>query len=218
MGPGFSYFYQPNCTSANLDNQSTLGSSFGGIILGFGIGLLFSGKFFHREELDSIQILNKYTPFHWASNGLCGWRYCGDWLYCLWFRYSHVFHYRPDFHYLCCHQYDDGRSRFLSESHDYSSKQEQIKEFITTVLDRGVTEFPIIGGYTGKESRLLMVTISGQNIPHWKRKTKIGRNGLLSLWCRPAKSEAEVSVCTNGIKWMMISWFQCSCIEKIAPF
>ena len=46
-----------------------------------------------------------------------------------------------------------------------SSKQEQIKEFITTVLDRGVTEFPIIGGYTGKESRLLMVTISRPEYP-----------------------------------------------------
>lgn len=32
-------------------------------------------------------------------------------------------------------------------------------------LDRGVTEFPIIGGYTGKESRLLMVTISQPEYP-----------------------------------------------------
>ena len=82
-----------------LTTNPLLAALFGGIILGFGIGLVFQGNYSSRN----LMII--------------------------------------------------------------SSKQEQIKEFITTVLDRGVTEFPIIGGYTGKESRLLMVTISRPEYP-----------------------------------------------------
>ncbi len=41
-----------------------------------------------------------------------------------------------------------------------SRYHEEIKEYITTVVDRGVTEFPVVGGFTGNEQRMLMTTVS----------------------------------------------------------
>lgn len=41
-----------------------------------------------------------------------------------------------------------------------SQKSEEIKDYITKVADRGVTELPIIGGFTGVDKRMLMTTIS----------------------------------------------------------
>ena len=41
-----------------------------------------------------------------------------------------------------------------------SQKYKEIKSYITTEVDRGVTELPVIGGYTGSEKRMLMTTVS----------------------------------------------------------
>lgn len=83
-GLDFSYFYQPNCTPANLDNQSTLGSSFWRNHSWFWDWSRFSGKFFHRRNWDSDSNPQQiHSPSIGPLNGLGGWRYCGDWLYCL---------------------------------------------------------------------------------------------------------------------------------------
>ncbi|MDY4760763.1 YitT family protein [Streptococcus thoraltensis] len=42
-----------------------------------------------------------------------------------------------------------------------SQKHQEIKTYINTVADRGVTEIPVKGGYSGTEQTMLMTTISG---------------------------------------------------------
>ena len=148
-----------------LTTNPLLAALFGGIILGFGIGLVFQGNSSTGGTGILIQILNKYTPLplgllmalvDGVIVGIGFIAFDSDTV-----MYSIIA--------LISITYvvntmmagaDSSRNLMI-----ISSKQEQIKEFITTVLDRGVTEFPIIGGYTGKESRLLMVTISRPEYP-----------------------------------------------------
>ena len=47
-----------------------------------------------------------------------------------------------------------------------SKDYQKVKEHIRQTVDRGVTELPIIGGYTGKENHMLMTTVS---IPEFQK-------------------------------------------------
>ena len=148
-----------------LTTNPLLAALFGGIILGFGIGLVFQGNSSTGVTGILIQILNKYTPLplgllmalvDGVIVGIGFIAFDSDTvMYSIIALISITYVVN-----MMMAGADSSRNLMI-----ISSKQEQIKEFITTVLDRGVTEFPIIGGYTGKESRLLMVTISRPEYP-----------------------------------------------------
>ena len=148
-----------------LTTNPLLAALFGGIILGFGIGLVFQGNSSTGGTGILIQILNKYTPLPLGLLmalvdglivGIGFIAFDSDTvMYSIIALISITYVVN-----MMMAGADSSRNLMI-----ISSKQEQIKEFITTVLDRGVTEFPIIGGYTGKESRLLMVTISRPEYP-----------------------------------------------------
>ena len=148
-----------------ITTNPLLAALFGGIILGFGIGLVFQGNSSTGGIGILIQILNKYTPLplgllmalvDGGSVGIGFIAFDSDTvMYSIIALISITYVVN-----MMMAGADSSRNLMI-----ISSKQEQIKEFITTVLDRGVTEFPIIGGYTGKESRLLMVTISRPEYP-----------------------------------------------------
>ena len=50
-----------------------------------------------------------------------------------------------------------------------SQHYDVIKQHITKITDRGVTEFPIIGGFTGHDKRLLMTVVSSQELASLQR-------------------------------------------------
>lgn len=51
-----------------------------------------------------------------------------------------------------------------------SRKQEQIKEKITSIIERGVTEIPITGGFTGQQRHMIMTTLSTNEIPRLQKE------------------------------------------------
>ena len=46
-----------------------------------------------------------------------------------------------------------------------SQKNSQIREYITQTADRGVTQIPILGGYSDKENTMIMTTVSTREFP-----------------------------------------------------
>lgn len=144
----------------NLTTNPLLAAIFGGIILGFGLGLVFQGKSSTGGTGILIQILNKYTPLPLGIlMGIVDGVVVG----------IGVIAFDPDtvmysIIALICITYvvnmmmagaDSSRNLMI-----ISQKYETIRDYITNVADRGVTELPVLGGYTGKEKRMLMTTIS----------------------------------------------------------
>lgn len=144
----------------NLTNNPLLAAIFGGIILGFGLGLVFQGNSSTGGTGIVIQILNKYTPLPLGVlmaiiDGLVvaiGF---------IAFDSDTVMHsiialisitYVVN---MMMAGSDSSRNLMV-----ISQKHQEIKDYITKVADRGVTELPVLGGYTGKEKRMLMTTVS----------------------------------------------------------
>lgn len=143
-----------------LTHNPLLAAIFGGAILGFGLGMVFLGNSSTGGTGIIVQILNKYTPVPLGiliglTDGiivLIGFvAFDPDTV-----MYSIIA--------LLCITYitnlmmtgsDSSRNMLI-----ISRKHAAIKEYITTVADRGVTELPVVGGYTGSEKRMLMTTVS----------------------------------------------------------
>lgn len=144
----------------NLTDNPLLAAIFGGIILGFGLGLVFLGNSSTGGTGILVQILNKYTPIPLGilmaiidgfivGIGLLAFdadtvMYSIIALICI----TYVIN-------LMMAGSDSSRNLMI-----ISKEHQAIKEYITKVADRGVTELPVLGGYTGLEKRMLMITIS----------------------------------------------------------
>lgn len=50
-----------------------------------------------------------------------------------------------------------------------SPKNDLIKHYISTKADRGVTEIPVTGGYSGENHTMLMTTVSRQEVPRLEK-------------------------------------------------
>ncbi|TCD45476.1 YitT family protein [Streptococcus sp. X16XC17] len=141
-----------------------LAAIFGGVILGFGIGLVFLGNSSTGGTGIVVQILNKYTPI---SLGILIGIIDGIIVVIGFVAFD------PDtvmysIIALLCITYitnlmmagsDSSRNMLI-----ISKKHVAIKEYITKIADRGVTELPVVGGYTGSEKRMLMTTVSRQEV------------------------------------------------------
>lgn len=143
----------------NVTDNTFLAALFGGIILGFGLGLVFMGNSSTGGTGILIQLLHKYTPLSLGITmtlidgvvvGLGFLAFDADLT-----MYSIIALLTITFIV----------NRMLSGSDSLrtlmiiSNQHAQIKDYITTTADRGVTELPIIGGYTGEEKRMLMTTV-----------------------------------------------------------
>lgn len=144
----------------NLTDNPLLAAIFGGIILGFGLGLIFLGKSSTGGTGILIQLVHKYTPLPLGVTmaivdglivGVGFVAFDPDTV-----MYSIIA--------LITITYIVNRMMSGTESLRnvmiISQKSKEIKDYITKVADRGVTEFPIIGGFTGVEKRMLMTTTS----------------------------------------------------------
>ena len=62
-----------------------------------------------------------------------------------------------------------------------SPKNDLIKNYISTEADRGVTEIPVTGGFSGDHQTMLMTTVSRQEVPRLEKIFKKSMKLPLSL-------------------------------------
>ncbi len=153
-----------------LTHNPLLAAIFGGIVLGFGLGLVFLGNSSTGGTGIIVQVLNKYTPIPLSLligivDGL---------IVALGFVAFNPDTVMYSILSLVCITYiinlmmagtDSLRNIMV-----ISKKHADIKQYITTEADRGVTELPILGGYTGHENRMLMTTVSRPELQHIEQK------------------------------------------------
>lgn len=68
-----------------------------------------------------------------------------------------------------------------------SPKNDLIKNYISMEADRGVTEIPVTGGFSGEQQTMLMTTVSRQEVPRLEKIFKKSTKQPLSLLCLPHK-------------------------------
>lgn len=153
----------------DLTTDPFLASVFGGCIIGLGLGLVFLGNSSTGGTGIITQILHKYTPLSLGmtmividgvvvATGLIAFNVNSV-------MYSIIA--------LGCISYVvntvvtgfNTSKNVMIISHRYDA----IKKHITKITDRGVTEFPVLGGFTGKEKRLLMTVITSQELARLQR-------------------------------------------------
>ncbi len=156
----FPIFISLTSSFPTFTNTPLLAALFGGIILGFGLGLVFLGNSSTGGTGIVVQILNKYTPLPLGLLiilvdgiivGIGFIAFDADTvLYSIIALLSITYVVN-----MMMTGADSSRNLMV-----ISQQHELIKEYITKVADRGVTELPILGGYTGKEKRMLMTAVS----------------------------------------------------------
>lgn len=156
----FPIFISLTSSLPTFTNTPLLAALFGGIILGFGLGLVFLGNSSTGGTGIVVQILNKYTPLPLGLLiilvdgiivGIGFIAFDADTvLYSIIALLSITYVVN-----MMMTGADSSRNLMV-----ISQQHELIKEYITKVADRGVTELPILGGYTGKEKRMLMTAVS----------------------------------------------------------
>lgn len=156
----FPIFISLTSSLPTFTNTPLLAALFGGIILGFGLGLVFLGNSSTGGTGIVVQILNKYTPLPLGLLiilvdgiivGIGFIAFDADTvLYSIIALLSITYVVN-----MMMTGADSSRNLMV-----ISQEHELIKEYITKVADRGVTELPILGGYTGKEKRMLMTAVS----------------------------------------------------------
>lgn len=153
----------------DLTKDPFLASLFGGCIIGLGLGLVFLGNSSTGGTGIITQILHKYTPLSLGmtmilidgivvATGLIAFNTDSV-------MYSIIS--------LCCISYvvntvvtgfNTAKNIMIISNH-----YNDIKKHITKITDRGVTEFPVLGGFTGHEKRLLMTVVSSQELARLQR-------------------------------------------------
>ncbi|MDO5078002.1 MAG: YitT family protein [Streptococcus minor] len=156
----FPIFISLTSSLPTFTNTPLLAALFGGIVLGFGLGLVFLGNSSTGGTGIVVQILNKYTPLPLGLLiilvdgiivGIGFIAFDADTvLYSIIALLSITYVVN-----MMMTGADSSRNLMV-----ISQQHELIKEYITKVADRGVTELPILGGYTGKEKRMLMTAVS----------------------------------------------------------
>ena len=144
----------------NLTNNPLLASIFGSIILGFGLGLVFLGNSSTGGTGILIQFIHKYTPLSIGMTmvvidglivGLGFIVFDSDTV-----MYSIIALITITYIVNRMMSGTDSLRNVLIISQKYT----EIKEYITNIADRGVTELPVVGGFTGADKRMLMTIIS----------------------------------------------------------
>lgn len=153
----------------SMTNNPLLAAIFGGIIIGFGLGLVFLGNSSTGGTGIPIQILHKYTPLSLGTTMVIidGMVVATGFLA-----------FNPDsvMHSIIALGFISYMVNIVITGANSSKnvmivsrKQEAVKKYITKTLYRGLTEFPVLGGFTGQEKRLLMTVVSNQELAKLQR-------------------------------------------------
>ena len=154
-----------------ITHNPLLAAIFGGIILGSGLGLVFYGDSSTGGTGIITQILHKYTPLPLSvvlliTDGtivaISAIAFPPDTV-----MYSII-------SLVVVSLTIDLMMTGLNSSRNVliiSQKNSQIREYITQTADRGVTQIPILGGYSDKENTMIMTTVSTREFP--KLQTEI---------------------------------------------
>ncbi|OCS91676.1 YitT family protein [Caryophanon latum] len=136
-----------------------LGAIFGGIVVGFGIGLVFKGKASTGGTDLLAQIITKYTGLTLGTSVLLI-----DGVIAL--SAALVFDIEKGLYaiiglYVTTKTIDVIQLGFSQSKMVYiiSNQEDELRDTIYAQIDRGVTKVPAIGGYTKKERSMLIVVV-----------------------------------------------------------
>lgn len=136
-----------------------LGAIFGGIVVGFGIGLVFKGKASTGGTDLLAQIITKYTGLTLGTSVLLI-----DGVIAV--SAAVVFDIEKGLYaiiglYVTTKTIDVIQLGFSQSKMVYiiSNKEDELRDTIYAQIDRGVTKVPAIGGYTKKERSMLIVVV-----------------------------------------------------------
>ncbi|MEE1130677.1 MAG: YitT family protein [Caryophanon sp.] len=136
-----------------------LGAIFGGIVVGFGIGLVFKGKASTGGTDLLAQIITKYTGLTLGTSVLLI-----DGVIAV--SAALVFDIEKGLYaiiglYVTTKTIDVIQLGFSQSKMVYiiSDKEDELRDTIYAQIDRGVTKVPAIGGYTKKERSMLIVVV-----------------------------------------------------------
>lgn len=154
----------------SITENPLLAAIFGGIICGFGLGLVFLGNSSTGGTGIITQILHKYTPLPLAvsmtivdgfSVAMGLFAFDADTV-----MYSIIALIIIGY-VVNIMQIGVNSSRNLMI---ISHLNQEIKAYISQKADRGVTEIPVIGGFTGQQKTMLMTTVSRQEVPRLEKE------------------------------------------------
>ncbi|MGT2712402.1 YitT family protein [Streptococcus oriscaviae] len=159
-------FIKLTASLPTLTHNTLLAAIFGGIILGVGLGFVFLGNSSTGGTGIIVQLINKYTPFSLGViMGVIDGIVVGigfvafdpdTVMYSILSLLTITYIVN-----MMMTGADSSRNVMI-----ISKKHQAIKDYITNVADRGVTELPVIGGFTGNEQRMLMTTVSRPEVQH----------------------------------------------------
>ena len=148
-----------------LTKQPLLAASFGGLVLGLGLGIVFYGNSSTGGTGIITQILHKYTPLPLGMVLLIV-----DGIIVA----ISAIAFPPDtvmYSILSLGVVSltiDKMMVGLNSSRNLliiSQNSEQILNYITRVADRGATKIPVLGGHTGHAQNMIMTTLSTHEVP-----------------------------------------------------
>lgn len=148
-----------------LTRNPLLAAIFGGVIVGIGLGLVFRGRSSTGGTGIPTQILNKYTPLSLAASMTIvdGFSVAMGFIA-----------FNPDtVMYSIIGLAVISRVVGIMENGFNTSKNimivsektDSIRNYITQIANRGVTQIPVLGGISGKQKTMLMTTITSYELP-----------------------------------------------------
>lgn len=162
----FPIFLKLTASMPSLTHNQLLGAIFGAIVLGIGLGLVFLGNSSTGGTSIPTKIIEKYTPLSLGFimtvvdglvviTGLIAFKDIDSVLYSI--ISLTIIGYVVN---LMMTGFESSKNIMIISKHS-----QNIKQNIAEVANRGVTEIPIYGGYTGQEKRMLMVTVRTIEVP-----------------------------------------------------
>lgn len=153
----------------NLTDNPLLAALFGGVICGFGLGVVFWGNSSTGGTGIITQILHKYTPLPLAiamtivDGGSVAMGFVAFDIDTVMYSIIAL---------ITIGYVVNSMQLGITSSRNImivSPKNDLIKHYISTKADRGVTEIPVTGGYSGENHTMLMITVSRQEVPRLEK-------------------------------------------------
>lgn len=162
----FPIFIKLTAPLPSFTDDRLLAAVFGSTILGIGLGFVFMGNSSTGGTSIPVKILQKHTPLSMGAamtivdglivlTGLVAFKNADVVLYSIiaLVIVSYVVN-------LMLTGFQSSKNIMI-----ISEKAPAIKQEVAEATNRGVTEIPIFGGYTGHEKRMLMISVSTWEVP-----------------------------------------------------
>ncbi|MCO4487045.1 hypothetical protein Si120_01577 [Streptococcus infantarius subsp. infantarius] len=165
----YSIFVKLTENLPNLTHNPLLAALFGAIICGFGLGVVFWGNSSTGGTGIITQILHKYTPLPLAV-AMTIVDGCSVAMGFIAFDPDTVMY--SIIALLVIGYVVNSMQIGVTSSRNLiiiSPKNDLIKNYISTEADRGVTEIPVTGGFSGDRQTMLMTTVSRQEVPRLEK-------------------------------------------------